>query len=139
MVINDEKSEGHSNARETFCVTTKNTLIIEDDQAIRDSLKLALELEGYNVYTASNGQDGINLLKEIPRPCIILLDLMMPVMNGWEFVNVIEDDVALTTIPVVVVSAYSDRAKTIKVDGVIKKPVDLDVLPKTVREFCGGK
>lgn len=119
------------------CITSKNTLVIEDDPAIRETLKLVLEMEGYQVFTASNGKEGIELLRDIPKPCIILLDLMMPVMNGWEFVEAIEKDVILATIPVVVVSAFTDRTKTIKATDVIKKPVDLSALLKILQDYCG--
>jgi CheY-like chemotaxis protein len=62
---------------------------------------------------------------------------MMPEMNGWEFVDAIEKDKELAAIPVVVVTAFADRSRTIKSNGVIKKPVDLDVLYSVVKQWCG--
>lgn len=123
------------NNNETICDTIKNILVIEDDQAIRDSIKMALEFEGYNVFTAANGKEGIEVLQKMPRPCIILLDLMMPIMNGWDFVDTVEKDMVLATIPVVVVSAYSE-GREIKASGIIKKPVDLNALLNLVKKFC---
>ena len=115
----------------------QSILIVEDDEGIRNALRLALELEGYQVFTASNGKEGLELLPKMPVPCLILLDLMMPVMNGWEFALALEEkDMILATIPVVVVTAFADQAKTIKAKGVIKKPVDLEVLFQMVKRWC---
>lgn len=113
-----------------------NVLIVEDDENIRDLIKLALELDGYKVFTAENGQIGLDILRQIPRPCIILLDLMMPIMNGWTFAENLEKDMALATIPVVIVSAFTEVAKPALSKGFIKKPVDLNNLFETVRNWC---
>jgi two-component system chemotaxis response regulator CheY len=115
----------------------KSILVVEDDGGIRETLKYALELEGYKVFTAANGRIAVDLLPKISKPCLILLDLMMPEMNGWEFVDAIEKDKELAAIPVVVVTAFADRSRTIKSNGVIKKPVDLDVLYSVVKQWCG--
>ncbi len=114
-----------------------SVLIVEDDQAICETLQVALELEGYVVFTANNGKEGIEALLKIPRPCLVLVDLMMPVMDGWGFVKALDSDVTLASIPVVVVTAFSDRTQGIKAKCIIKKPVELDVLYKIVREYCG--
>lgn len=115
----------------------KSILVIEDDKEIQESLKMALELDGYNVFTADNGKEGIEKLRKMPTPCIILLDLMMPVMNGWEFMEVIGKDLMLSTIPVVIVSAVGDKKGIPKTEGYIKKPIDLDALLNTVSKHCG--
>jgi CheY-like chemotaxis protein len=117
--------------------TSKSILLIEDDVDIRTILKDALEWEGYRVYTASNGKEGIGILPEIPAPSLILLDLMMPVMNGWEFADALETDRAYADIPIVTVSAFSDPEKRIRAADSIKKPVDLDALFALVRKHCG--
>jgi CheY-like chemotaxis protein len=104
---------------------------------IRVILKDALEWEGYSVYTASNGKEGMEILLEMPAPCLILLDLMMPVMSGWEFADALEADRVYADIPVVTLSAFSDPMRTIRVKGSIKKPVDLDLLVALVRQCCG--
>jgi len=116
---------------------SRNILLIEDESDIRTILKDALEWEGYCVYTASNGKEGIKILLEMPTPGLILLDLMMPVMNGWEFAHALQTDHAYTEIPIVALSAFSDPDKTIQAKGFIKKPVDLDILLGLVREHCG--
>ncbi len=114
----------------------RSVLIVEDDDGIRDALRFSLELEDYQVFVASNGKEGLELLPKIPAPCLILLDLMMPVMSGWEFAAALEKDMVLATIPVVLVTAYADEAKTVKAKGIIKKPVDLDVLLASVKRWC---
>jgi CheY-like chemotaxis protein len=116
----------------------KKVLIVDDDESIRETMQLALELRGYEVVTAGNGKEGIEALEHSPFPCVILLDLMMPVMDGWGFVERLERDPALGSIPVVVVTAFAERADSIKAERVIAKPVTLEVLYKTVRSFCDG-
>jgi CheY-like chemotaxis protein len=124
-----DKKEGHLN--------NKCLLVIEDNKEIQDSLKMALEAEGYKVFTADNGKEGLEILEKIPTPCMILLDLMMPIMNGWEFVDAISKDLMLSTIPIVVVSAYGDKKGTPKTEDYIQKPIDLDALLNTVSKHCG--
>ena len=116
---------------------SRNILLIEDESDIREILKDALEWEGYRVYTASNGKEGMEILLEMPTPGLILLDLMMPVMNGWEFANELQTDREYVDIPIVALSAFSDPEKKIRIKGFIKKPVDLDLLLSLVREHCG--
>ena len=116
----------------------KSILIVEDEKGIQDVLRMALETEGYKVYTADNGKEGLNLLPQIETPCLILLDLMMPVMNGWEFSKIISKDIILASIPVVLVTAYGERAQTVPSKGIIKKPIDLDTLLNTVYQWCNG-
>jgi CheY-like chemotaxis protein len=111
-------------------------LVIEDDEGIRETLRLTLELEGFDVITAANGKLGLDALKE-HKPCLILLDLMMPVMDGWAFADALEKDADLASIPIVVVTAVAESAKNVKLArGVIKKPVDMDVLLKIVGQYC---
>lgn len=116
----------------------RSILIIEDDKGIQNSLKLALEIEGYQVFTADNGRQGLDILPKIPPVCLILLDLMMPVMNGIEFLEEIGKDIMLSTIPVVFVTAFGETAKKLNSKQVIEKPVDLNILLDSVREWCGG-
>ena len=110
----------------------KTILVIEDDINIRDVLKLSLEFEGYHVLTAGNGKQGFEVLEQEALPGLILLDLMMPVMNGWEFLEAIKKKEILNTIPIVVVSAYADKARTIECQDFVSKPLDLDHLMATI-------
>ncbi len=112
-------------------------LVVEDDIDIQQTLKDLLLMEGYVVSTANNGQEALELLKVIPRPCVILLDLMMPVMDGWTFLQKVKKDAnAIATIPVLVVSAVADKSNDLNAAGYIKKPVDLDALMNTIENFC---
>jgi CheY-like chemotaxis protein len=116
-----------------------NILVVEDEPDIRSSLRQALEWEGYAVVEAENGREGVEKLSTMPTPCLILLDLMMPVMNGWEFAQALKGDMALATIPVVVVTAFAERGlDRLGARGVVKKPVDLDRLLAVVKEHCGS-
>jgi len=114
-------------------------LIVEDDRDTREMLEHFLELEGFAVRTAANGEAALATLRSGDRPCVILLDLMMPVMNGWQFRAAQTQDPAFAAIPVVVVTAAGSRTEipTIAADGWLPKPVDLERLLETVRPFCG--
>jgi len=115
----------------------KIILIVEDDEGIREALKLTLEVGGYQVETAENGKEGIERLSAIDKPCLILLDLMMPVMNGWEFVEVLKGDPVLASIPIVIVTAFVEKAQALDAYRLIRKPVDLNLLLNFVKEYCG--
>ena len=111
-------------------------LVIEDDSDIRDMLMLMLESLGYNVEGAANGKEGLDMLHKTSGPCLILLDLMMPVMNGWEFLQARRRDDILAIIPVVILSAFSSEAQGEKVEGILKKPIDVDALMEFVKRYC---
>jgi CheY-like chemotaxis protein len=109
-------------------------LVVEDDPAIRESVCTILADEGYAVLSAVNGKDAIELLRsQSERPRLILLDLMMPVMNGWEFYARTRLDGAIASIPVVVMSAYEGDARTGSL-MLLKKPLRLDELLAAVSE-----
>lgn len=118
-------------------MSCKNILIVEDEAAISSMMKDILELKGYNVFTASDGAEGIEHLKKLlPEPCVIILDLMMPKTNGWEFLDVQRSDPRLADIPVVICSAYTESAKAVKPHGFVPKPVQLKSLVNAVQAFC---
>ena len=105
-------------------------LVVDDEEPIRSTLTEALELEGYAVQAASNGAEAVELVRHF-RPSAIVLDLMMPVMNGWEFLERCRADALCRDTPVVVMSAYRklpQEAATLGVKACIAKPFDLDVL-----------
>jgi CheY-like chemotaxis protein len=113
-------------------------LLIDDEESIRQVLSLALEFEGYEVFSASNGQEAIEMLSRIPRPSLILLDLMMPVMNGWGFMEALLKRPQFTGIPVVIVSAFSEKAEGLKTVALLQKPVELEKLFALARRYTGG-
>jgi CheY-like chemotaxis protein len=112
-------------------------LIVEDDLDTREMLGRFLELEGFNVETAENGKRALERLGSGVGACVILLDLMMPVMDGWQFRQEQIRNSALADIPVIVVSAAGrERLEKIQADAYLSKPVDLDELLGCVTQFC---
>jgi CheY-like chemotaxis protein len=113
-----------------------DVMVVEDDFAIRETLRELLEEEGYRVAWASNGDEALTQLRRGTFPGLILLDLMMPVMDGTAFRSALRLDPELAGIPVVVISADSgleEKASTMAVDGYLAKPFDLVALLDTVR------
>lgn len=110
-------------------------LIVDDDEDIRDTLCDVLELLGYEAIAAANGREALDKLAILGQPCLILLDLMMPVMSGQEFLAARGEDERLRNVPVVVVTASG----TISVPGVaevLHKPLSYDVIHSTVSKYC---
>jgi CheY-like chemotaxis protein len=112
-------------------------LLIEDDADIREVLAGVLRDEGYDVGTAANGKEGLEWLRAHEPPFLVLLDLMMPVMDGYAFRAEQRADPALKQIPVVVITAgtMDERVKAMDLNGAFKKPIDLNVLLDTVEKF----
>ncbi len=119
----------------------KRILIIEDDAPIREVLTEILQLDGYSVITAGNGEEGLQRLAEGPNPHLILLDLMMPVKDGFAFRTEQRENPNWAAIPVVVLSASANIETRMAAVGekmpFLKKPVDLDVVLETVRATVG--
>jgi CheY-like chemotaxis protein len=110
-------------------------LIVEDEKDIRESLQEVLEYEGYKVHSAVHGREALALLDTIPSPPdLILLDLMMPVMNGWDFANAVASHPTHFAIPIVVVSAFPERAAPLNPKAILKKPIDLYDLIAAVKK-----
>jgi CheY-like chemotaxis protein len=109
-------------------------LIVEDDPDIRESVRQLLELEGYETATAENGQEALALLARIERPCVILLDLMMPVISGWQLLEVLKRDATLADIPVVITSAVASSQIPPGATRVLRKPIPVPLLLSVVRE-----
>ncbi len=119
-------------------VGCRNVLVVEDDLAIRESLEQILEFEGYLPILAENGERAVKNLEAGERPCLILLDLMMPVMSGWEFLEVQKESQALSGIPVVIVSAAGERARMAVANEFLRKPIDVDRLLELVDRYCSN-
>jgi CheY-like chemotaxis protein len=114
----------------------RSILLVDDDADVRESVYDALDDEGYRVTTASNGKEALRLLKdENLRPDVILLDIMMPEMDGYVFRGEQKKDPDLASIPVIVFTAYGtphDTAKQLDAAGFLKKPLRLDDLLSTL-------
>lgn len=115
-------------------------LIVEDEPDLRETLKDLLEYSGFEAVTAANGREGLARLAELDRPCLILLDLMMPVMDGWQFLDALQERDAQTAapVPVVVTSAAADLSaiNRAQVAQVLTKPVALEQLFELARAHC---
>jgi two-component system, OmpR family, response regulator CpxR len=120
----------------------KTVLVVEDDTDIRDAIAEVLADGDYRPLCAANGVAALAELRAAQtRPCVILLDMMMPVMDGREFREEQVRDAALRNIPVIVLSAHAEAnsaAAQMNAAGFLSKPVDLHILLDTVEQFCAA-
>lgn len=114
----------------------KTILIVEDDDDIRNVMVDLLESEGYVTKAATNGKEALDVLGSMAKPCLVLLDMMMPIMNGRQFLDTIMADTLLAPIPVLIVSAVADKTNTEGSIGFLKKPIDIDVVLNVVSQYC---
>jgi two-component system response regulator MprA len=117
-------------------------LVVDDHEDVRESLETFLCSMGCSVVTACEGEEALDRLRggEV-RPCIILLDLMMPKLDGWQFRQAQLADPALADIPVIAVSAYyplRERAAGSGIEAVLAKPVDPDELLGFLERYCAA-
>jgi len=118
----------NATAHTTSGSQNRRVLVVEDDEDILDSLSSILESEGYRVDASHNGRDALDRLQQSPVDAIVL-DLMMPVMNGWEFVTAKKADAAIAHIPVVAISAdNSAKATAIGAEVYLPKPFEANDL-----------
>ena len=114
----------------------RTVLVVEDDQEVRDAIAEVLEDSEYKPLPAANGAEALERLRTAtPQPCVILLDVMMPTMDGWQFRAAQQSDPAMKDIPVVLLSAHTDvksAAAQMQVAGFLPKPVAIDKLLQTV-------
>jgi two-component system chemotaxis response regulator CheY len=113
----------------------RTVLVVEDEEDLRELLRSALEMSGYSVVTAQDGQDALRKLDEHGSPCLILLDLVMPEMNGWQFLHEFRQRPEHTSVPVIVHSSATPRAPE-GVTRVVQKPMSLEHLLNLVDEYC---
>lgn len=118
---------------------SKSILVVDDDQSLRELLRLHLSNAGYDVTTASDGiEAGYAVLRG--RPDLILTDVNMPHMNGYEFVEALKSDSALASIPVIFLTSMDefDRGKRLGAVGYLNKPIRSDRLLEVVAEHLPG-
>lgn len=114
-------------------------LIVDDDADIREVMREILTLRGHSVVAVANGREALEWLRGGGRACVILLDLMMPEMNGWEFRERQLQDPRLAGIPVVVLTGIGrvpSGFESLRADQILLKPVDLAELTEAVARFC---
>jgi CheY-like chemotaxis protein len=114
-------------------------LVVEDDQDIREVMVEILESAGYAVPSARHGAEALAYLKSGRKPCIIVLDLMMPVMDGWTFSEEMQKDPELAAIPILVVSAVGRQdPRNAKMNAVehLSKPLNIEKLIATLQLHC---
>jgi CheY-like chemotaxis protein len=112
-------------------------LVVDDDAGSLFALADILSMEGYLVETMSNGQEALDHLRAAdPPPALIILDLLMPVMDGWQFLAEIKNDPKLSQlrIPVIIVTALNGK---VDADAIIRKPIDLERLLQTIGGLLG--
>ena len=117
----------------------KTIVLVEDDDGIRETMAALLEDEGFAVLQAANGEEGLARLRAATDPCLVLLDLWMPVMNGWQTAEELHHRYG-RTIPIIVVTAAEHaegRAREIDADGVLAKPFEVDDLLRIVSHYLG--
>jgi len=108
-------------------------LVVEDEEASRETLRELLELEGFEVETAANGKEALDKLQSL-EPCVMLLDLFMPIMDGWQLLDQLRSDGRLANMTIVVTtSAETDTPTDVPV---FHKPLDFDRLLRTVVAAC---
>jgi CheY-like chemotaxis protein len=112
-------------------------LVVDDEVDLLEVTQFVLESEGFRVETARNGEDALTFLNAGKRPGLVLLDLMMPVMNGWEFLTEVAKSPSLSSIPVVVLTAAGPATVPGTLE-VLRKPIDLGLLVATVERHSSG-
>jgi two-component system response regulator CpxR len=115
-------------------MTTRTVLLVEDDLDVRDTLQDLLESEGFDVIPAANGKQAIDFmtLNDPPGADLVILDLMMPMVSGWEVLEVMTDDPRLAAIPVIVLSAMAGD-RPLRAQGFVHKPFALETLVAAIR------
>jgi CheY-like chemotaxis protein len=110
-------------------------LLVEDEDDLRETMREALELNGYAVVAAQDGQAALDELDRIDHICMVLLDLFMPRMNGWDFLSQLRSHPTLSELPVIVHTSAPAQAPP-TATRVIQKPLRLERLLSVVNEFC---
>ena len=112
-------------------------LVVDDDEGVREAMVGILQTMGYSVASAINGKEALDYLRDAATPDLIISDLAMPVMDGRQFRREQVKDPRLARVPVIVLSALSDRTD-IDANEIFIKPVDVDILLATIDRYCRG-
>jgi len=129
-----EFTEGRSIMASVEMNEPAKLLIVEDDDGARAALGDIFDFEGYQVAACANGKEALDYLRSEPLPDLIVLDLQMPVMNGWQFRREQTKNAKLAAVPVIVITAFQS-AGDIDVAEVVHKPIDIERLLAVVRKL----
>jgi two-component system, chemotaxis family, chemotaxis protein CheY len=114
----------------------RDILVVDDDPDLRDTLLILLKDRGFAVRAAANGRAALEQINA-ERPCLILLDLMMPEMNGWQFIEHVRQDPSLSSIPIVIMTAHkSNGLPALPAEDVLHKPFDVAKLLATIERHA---
>ena len=119
-------------------VSAREVLIVDDDLSTREALTDLLQDRGYSVTAAADGREALNYLRDASPPGIIILDLMMPVMDGWEFLEHQSHDPMLLEIPVIVVTATPPQYY-LRATAILRKPIQFESLLEMIDRFLSVK
>jgi CheY-like chemotaxis protein len=127
-----------SSALQTHAFESRSTiLVVEDDHDIRVSVRNLLEDEGYRVLSVTDGRIALDvLLHAEPMPSLIILDLMLPVMDGWKFAECLRALPQFAGIPILIMSAWDEPPPPDQIVGFVKKPIDTGALLSLVERHC---
>jgi twitching motility two-component system response regulator PilH len=115
----------------------KNILVIDDDEAVLETIGEILESRGYLAAFARDGDEAFRILQKGPDlPCLIILDMMMPGVNGWQFLERQRADSKFANVPVIICSAFAETAKSVHGATILEKPIELQSLVRVVQAFC---
>jgi len=118
------------------CPAERTVLVLDDDRDVSEMVKDLIEEQGYRAVCAGNGREALAVL-ERERPCLMLIDVFMPVMNGVEFLRAIKSNALLAGIPRVIMTAANDQMIGVKEDvSVLYKPVDFESLKRILHKYC---
>jgi CheY-like chemotaxis protein len=114
-------------------------LIVEDSEDLREGLRILLESSGFTVLTASDGREALAILREGPTPSLVITDLMMPNMTGWQLRREMIEDSSLAAIPVIIISSAVSNSNRDDLHAVayLKKPFQYTRLNKLIAQTCG--
>ena len=138
-----KRDKGASHGMLRLCGTESTpppdpVLVVDDDRLLLQAITIGLESHGYRTVTACNGTEALDVMRR-ENPCLVLLDLEMPDLNGWQFREQLRADARLAAVPVVLLSSRTDadrQARTMDLAAGLQKPIDLDVLYATVTAQC---
>jgi CheY-like chemotaxis protein len=114
-------------------------LIVDDDEAIRESLELVLQDDNHRTAAAADGRAALEWLRHNRPPCLILLDLMMPIVDGWQVIESLRQDERLAHVPIVVITAFSRNLGNAAKLPILRKPIELRDLLKVTNSECPGQ